>query len=164
MFTKSAPERTTLDINAMVREVAGLMEPEAARNQATIQTELADNLRPATGDRVQLQQVLANLILNGIEAMRDITDRPRRLVVRSEMRGADEALVAVRDEGAASIPKNLRRIFDVFFTTKPQGMGMGLHISRSIVEAHGGRLWADANRNFGATFQFTLPAGRDAVI
>jgi len=157
MFTKSAPERTTLDVDAMVREVAALMEPEAVRNQVRLQIESADNLRPAAGDRVQLQQVLVNLIQNGIEAMRDTTDRPRRLVVRSEMRSPDEVLVAVRDAGVGIDSKNQRRIFDPFFTTKPQGMGMGLNISHSMVEANGGRLWATPNSDFGTTFQFTLP-------
>jgi C4-dicarboxylate-specific signal transduction histidine kinase len=164
MFTKSAIERTPLDVNAMLREVASLMEPEASRNQVALQTELADDLRPGIGDRVQLQQVVMNLILNGIEAMRDTEDRTRRLVVRSEMREPDEVLVAIRDEGVGIDPKNLRRIFDPFFTTKPQGMGMGLNISHTIVEAHGGRLWATANGGFGTTFQFTLPAAIDHVL
>jgi C4-dicarboxylate-specific signal transduction histidine kinase len=158
MFTKSAIERTPFDVNAMLLEVVALMEPEASRNQVTLQTELAADLRRGIGDCVQLQQVAMNLILNGIEAMRDTGDRSRRLLVRSEMRKPDEVLVAIRDEGIGIDPKNLRRLFDPFFTTKPQGMGMGLNISHTIVEAHGGRLWATANDGFGATFQFTLPA------
>lgn len=163
MFTKSAAERTPVDVNAMLREMAALMEPQASRNGATIDLELADRLLPVLGDRVQLQQVVANLILNGIEAMREVSDRPRRLVIMSEMRGADEVLVAVRDEGVGIDSKDQRRIFDAFFTTKPQGMGMGLNISRSIVEAHSGRLWATANPGRGATFQFTLPLAADGV-
>ena len=110
------------------------------------------------GDRVQLQQVIVNLILNGIEAMSAVADRPRRLVIRSEMQDSDEVLVAVRDSGVGIDPKNERRIFDAFFTTKAQGMGMGLSISHSIIEAHGGRLWASSNSDYGATLQFTLPA------
>jgi signal transduction histidine kinase len=110
-----------------------------------------------------LQQVLANLILNGIDAMHEVSDRPLQLVVRSEMQG-DAVLVAVRDQGVGIDPKNQRRIFDAFFTTKPQGMGMGLSISHSIVEAHGGRLWATANSGGGATFQFTLPATTDHAV
>jgi C4-dicarboxylate-specific signal transduction histidine kinase len=164
IFTKSAPERATLDVNAMVREAAALMEPEAVRNQVTLETVLTSDLPLAIGDRVQLQQVLVNLILNGVEAMRDTTDRPRRLVVRSEMRRPDEVLVAVRDAGVGIDPKDQRRIFDAFFTTKPEGMGMGLNISHTIVEGHGGRLWAEANRDFGTTFQFTIPASRDTVV
>jgi C4-dicarboxylate-specific signal transduction histidine kinase len=163
MFSKSATETTALDVNAMVREAVALMEPEAVRYQVTLRTELSDNLRPAAGDRIQLQQVLVNLILNGIEAMRDVTDRLRLLVVRSEERSADEVLVTVRDAGVGIDPKNERRIFDPFFTTKQQGMGMGLNISHSIVEAHGGRLWAAANSDFGTTFQFTIPASREPV-
>ena len=164
MFSKSALARTALDVNAMLREVAALIEPEAVRNQVTLRTEVAENLLPAIGDRVQLQQVLVNLIQNGIEAMRDTTDRPRRLVVRSEMRSPDEVTIAVRDDGVGIDPKNQRRIFDAFFTTKQQGMGMGLNISHSIVEAHGGRLWAAANNDFGTTFQFTLPVSREPVV
>jgi C4-dicarboxylate-specific signal transduction histidine kinase len=163
MFTKSAPERTAFDVNGMLRDVAGLMEPPASREQVTIDLELANHLPPVTGDRVQLQQVLANLILNGIEAMHEVSDRPLQLVVRSEMQG-DAVLVAVRDQGVGIDPKNQRRIFDAFFTTKPQGMGMGLSISHSIVEAHGGRLWATANSGGGATFQFTLPATTDHAV
>jgi C4-dicarboxylate-specific signal transduction histidine kinase len=114
-------------------------------------------------DRVQLQQVLVNLIQNGMEAMTNVTGRPRSLLIRSQKQGSGEILIAVRDFGAGIAPKNEKRIFDTFFTTKPQGMGMGLAISHSIVEAHGGRLWASANSDFGATLQFTLPVGRGAA-
>jgi C4-dicarboxylate-specific signal transduction histidine kinase len=162
MFSKSAPERTALDVNAMLREATALLEPRASREQVAIDLELADALPPAPGDRVQLLQVLVNLILNGIEAMRDISDRPRRVVVRSEMRER-EVLVAVQDAGAGIDPKDQRRIFDAFFTTKPQGMGMGLNVSQSIVQAHDGRLWATANPGGGTTFQFTLPAATDGA-
>jgi signal transduction histidine kinase len=114
------------------------------------------------GDRVQLQQVVMNLMLNGIEAMSGVDGRPRLLVIRSEIRDMDEVLVAVRDSGIGIAQKDLKRIFDAFFTTKAQGMGMGLSICHSIVEAHGGRLWASANSDYGATMQFTLPAAREA--
>jgi len=163
VFSKSAPERTPLDVNAMLREVMALMEPQAARARVTVEMELAAELPLVPGDRVQLQQVLVNLITNGIEAMRDISGRPRRLVLRSEMREV-EVLVAVEDQGVGIDPKNQRRLFDAFFTTKPQGMGMGLNISHSIVQAHGGRLWATANPGHGATFQFTLPAASDGAL
>jgi signal transduction histidine kinase len=103
-----------------------------------------------------------NLIQNGVEAMSAVSGRPRHLVIRSEMDDADQIRVAVRDSGAG-IAKNDRRIFDAFFTTKPRGMGMGLSISHSIVEAHGGRLWATNNPDHGATFQFTLPAARETA-
>jgi signal transduction histidine kinase len=119
--------------------------------------DLSPDLPAAMGDRVQLQQVIVNLILNGIEAMSGIADRPRRLVIRSGVPHPGEVLVAVQDSGIGIDPKDEKRIFDAFFTTKAQGMGMGLSISHSIIEAHGGRLWASANNDYGVTLQFTLP-------
>jgi len=158
MFTKATPERSQVHVNDLIREVGSLVEGAALRNVVLVQTELTEDLPATTGDRVQLQQVIVNLILNGIEAMSDVTDRPRRLVIRSQMQNSDEVLVAVRDSGVGIDPKNEKRIFDAFFTTKDQGMGMGLSISHSIIEAHGGRLWASGNSDYGATLQFTLPA------
>jgi C4-dicarboxylate-specific signal transduction histidine kinase len=158
MFTKATPERTQVQVNDLIREVGTLIEGAALRNQVLLQTELAPDLPATMGDRVQLQQVIVNLILNGIEAMSDIVDRPRRLVIRSDMQSPDEVLVAVRDAGVGINAKDQKRIFDAFFTTKAQGMGMGLSISHSIIEAHGGRLWASGNSDYGATLQFTLPA------
>jgi C4-dicarboxylate-specific signal transduction histidine kinase len=163
MFSKATPERRSLQINDEIREVAALIEGAALRNQVNLHTELAANLPAAMGDRVQLQQVIVNLILNGIEAMSDVGGRPRELVISSQMHNSDELLVAVRDSGTGIDPKNEKRIFDAFFTTKAQGMGMGLSISQSIIEAHGGRLWAGSNQDFGATVQFTLPAGRETT-
>jgi len=163
MFTKDTPERTTVQVNELIREVCALLQAGASRNQVELQTELANDLPPAMGDRVQLEQVIVNLALNGIEAMGAVTDRPRHLVIRSERQNPEELLVAVRDSGAGIDPKDFKRIFDAFFTTKTQGMGMGLSICRSIVEAHGGRLWASANGDYGATLQFTLPAGHDTA-
>lgn len=160
MFTKSAPERTSVQVNALISEVFVLMQPEVSRNHVVLETKLASDLPTATGDRVQLQQVLVNLVLNGIEAMSAVRDRPRLLVISSERRPSDEILVAVRDSGFGIDPKNEKRIFDAFFTSKPHGMGMGLAISHSIIEAHGGRLWASANSDYGATLQFTLPPER----
>ncbi|MGP0076304.1 MAG: sensor histidine kinase [Bryobacteraceae bacterium] len=162
MFTKSAPEAARVSINDLIREAAALMQTEASRNQVAIQTELAADLQAVLGDRVQLQQVLVNLIQNAIEAMSAVTDRPRSLLLRSEMQSPDGVLVAVRDSGVGIDPGNNRRIFDAFFTTKSQGMGMGLAISHSIIEAHGGRLRASANSDHGTTVQFTLPARRKA--
>jgi C4-dicarboxylate-specific signal transduction histidine kinase len=158
MFTKAAPERTLLQINDLIRAVGTLIEGAALRNQVLVQTELGADLPATMGDRVQLQQVMVNLMLNGIEAMSDVADRPRRLLIRSQMQNSDEVLVTVRDSGVGIDPKNEKRIFDAFFTTKDQGMGMGLSISNSIIEAHGGRLWASSNSDYGATLQFTLPA------
>jgi len=124
---------------------------------------LAPDVPAAMGDRVQLQQVIVNLILNGIEAMSAVTDRPRLLVIRSETGAADEVRVAVRDYGTGIDPKHDKRIFDPFYTTKAQGMGMGLSLSHSVIDAHGGRLWASNNADHGATFQFTLPADRETA-
>ena len=157
MFTKGAPERTKVQLNDLIREVVILVEGAALRNQVALHTELAADLPDTLGDRVQLQQVIVNLVLNGIEAMSDVSGRPRRLVVSSRMQSADEALVAVRDSGIGISSKDEKLIFDPFFTTKAQGMGMGLAISHSIIEAHGGRLWAAGNIDHGATVQFTLP-------
>lgn len=157
MFTKAAPERAPIQVNELVEEVGALMQLEVARNQVRLETELAADLPAALGDRVQLQQVIVNLILNGIEAMSAVTARPRLLVVRSQRQDPNHVLIAVRDTGMGIHPKDERRIFDAFFTSKAQGMGMGLSISRSIIEAHGGRLWASPNSGHGATFQFTLP-------
>jgi len=162
-FTKDTPERTRVQVNELIREVGALLQAEASRNQVALQTELATDLPPVMGDRVQLQQVIVNLVLNGIEAMSAVTDRPRCLVIRSERQDSDEVLIAVRDSGVGIDAKDFRRIFDAFFTTKSQGMGMGLSICHSIVEAHGGRLWASANRDHGATLQFTLPADRETA-
>jgi C4-dicarboxylate-specific signal transduction histidine kinase len=163
MFTKATPERTKLQVNDLIREMCALTEAAALRNQVSLQIELADYLPSTMGDRVQLQQVIVNLILNGIEAMSEVTDRPRRLVISSQIQGSDEVLVAVRDYGVGIAPKDAKRIFDPFFTTKAQGMGMGLSISRSIIEAHGGRLSASSNSDHGATIQFTLPAERETT-
>ena len=133
------------------------------RNQVTLQTDLAPGLPNTLADRVQLQQVIVNLILNGIQAMADVADRPRLLEVRSQLANSGDILVTVRDCGIGIAQKDEKRIFEAFFTTKPQGMGMGLSISHSIIEAHGGRLWATGNSDHGATFHFTLPAEREST-
>lgn len=164
MFTKATPERTKVQINDLIRDVGTLVEGAALRNQVVMQTDLANGLPETIGDRVQLQQVIVNLVLNGIEAMSGVSDRPRRLVIRSRSRNTEELLVAVEDCGVGIAPKDAKRIFDAFYTTKEQGMGMGLSISHSIIEGHGGRLWATQNSDCGATLQFTLPAGRDLTL
>ncbi len=164
MFSKATPERTKVQINDLIREVGVLIEGAATRNQVELHTELANDLPAILGDRVQLQQVIVNLILNGIEAMSSVAGRPRRLVIQSQMLNSQEMLVAVRDSGVGIGPKEEKRIFDAFYTTKTQGMGMGLSISNSIIEAHGGRLWASRNSDYGATVQFTLPAASETVL
>jgi C4-dicarboxylate-specific signal transduction histidine kinase len=162
MFTKGAPERKPVQINDLIRDVGVLIEGAAARNQVALQTELASGLPSTLGDRVQLQQVVVNLIQNGIQAMADVADRPRLVEVRSQKSDSGDILVTVRDSGVGIAKKDEKRIFEAFFTTKPQGMGMGLSISHSIIEAHGGRLWTTGNRDHGATFHFTLPAERES--
>lgn len=158
MFTNAPPERTSLDLNDLIVQVCGLMRGQAMRNHAEVLTELAAGLPAIFGDRIQLQQVLMNLILNGIEAMSAVEGRQRRIMIRSEMSGANEILVHLQDSGSGISEKDVNRIFDAFFTTKAQGMGMGLSICHSVIEAHGGRLWATANDDFGATLHFSLPA------
>jgi C4-dicarboxylate-specific signal transduction histidine kinase len=161
LFTQGVPERTPVQVNELLRDAAGLMHAEAVRQHVEMVTELAAGIPIAMADRIQLQQVVVNLIQNGIEAMIDVTDRARKLTIRSEMAAPDRIAVMVRDSGAGIDPKNERRMFDVYFTTKARGLGMGLAISRSIVEAHGGRLWAANNTDCGATLQFTLPVAQE---
>jgi C4-dicarboxylate-specific signal transduction histidine kinase len=162
LFTHGVPERARLQVNELLREVADLMHAEAVRHQVALMTELSAGLPVVMADRIQLQQVIVNLIQNGIEAMIDVADRARTLVIRSEAAAPDRIVVMVRDCGTGIDSKNERRMFDVYFTTKARGMGMGLAISRSIVEAHGGKLWASNNSDCGATLQFTLPVERGA--
>jgi PAS domain S-box-containing protein len=158
---KTELEKVPLDINDVVREVMALVQREITSHQASWRLDLASALPMILGDRVQLQQVIINLVMNGAEAMQSVTDRPRELVIRSGRDGAGQVLVSVTDCGVGVSAENADRLFDAFFTTKPSGMGMGLSVCRSIMEAHGGRLWATANVPDGATFQFTLPANVD---
>ena len=156
LLRKTDTGKARLDINLTIREVVTLTRNEATGKGVAIRMELAAGLPPVLGDRVQLQQVILNLILNGIEAMASVTDRPRELLISSRQHESDKALVAVRDSGVGLGGKDLEKIFDAFYTTKSKGMGMGLAISRSIVEDHGGQLWAAPNEGPGAIFQFTL--------
>jgi predicted ATPase/signal transduction histidine kinase len=157
LVKKSAPAKTRLDLNETIQEVLAIINAEARRHRVSMQTELAADLPPVRGDRVQLQQVILNLVMNGIEAMKPVTDRPRELLIRSGPEESRSVLVAVRDSGIGLDAESMERVFDAFYTTKPDGMGMGLSICRSIIEAHGGRLWPAVNGDYGATFQFTLP-------
>jgi len=159
-FLKKTPSQMgPLDINELIRGVVVLTHAEVMRNTISLQTDLAPDIPTVLGDHIQLQQVILNLIVNAIEAISATNDRPRQLVVGSHRHGLDQVVVAVRDSGVGIDPSDLVHLFDAFFTTKPNGMGMGLSISRSIIEAHGGRLWATPNEGGGATFQFTLPIG-----
>ncbi|MFZ0522870.1 MAG: MHYT domain-containing protein [Candidatus Acidiferrales bacterium] len=160
LFQKGAPQRESVDVNDVIREMVVLLQGEATRYFISVRTELAADLPPIMGDRVQLQQVLMNLMANGIDAMKDVDGR-RELVVRSY--GAENQLqVSVSDTGVGLPPNQADQIFSAFFTTKLHGIGMGLRISRSIVESHGGRLWAADNSPRGANFNFTLPGKVEA--
>ena len=159
LVKKSSTEKAGLDLNEAIQEVVVLVQSEIQKSEVTLQMELAIDLPQILGNRVQLQQVILNLVMNGIEAMSAVTDRSRDLLIRSCKYESDKVLVAAQDSGIGIDPQNLEKIFDAFYTTKSQGMGMGLAISRSIVENHGGRLWAVPNDGPGATFQFTLDVG-----
>jgi signal transduction histidine kinase len=177
LFKKAPAVQEPLEINEVIREVITLTQNELQRNVVLLRTQLASDLPPVIGDRIQLQQVILNLILNAIQAIGAVTDGPRELELISEKaspseRGSKtennrendlaaancaEVLITVRDSGPGFDPQNIDRLFSAFYTTKPQGLGMGLSISRSIIEAHAGRLWANVNAPRGAVFQFALP-------
>jgi PAS domain S-box-containing protein len=156
LFKKARPTKEALNINEAVEEVVLLTQGEARRNNVTLQVELAANLPSVMADRVQIQQVVMNLILNGIQAMNAVDDRERLLVARTQRGEGDQVRVTIQDSGVGIDPGDIERVFTAFHTTKPSGMGMGLSISRSIVESHGGRLWATPNDGPGVTFQFTV--------
>jgi signal transduction histidine kinase len=160
---KAPPRRDRFEINGTIREVIEFIRGEAAKNRVSVQIELADHLPFVWGDRVELQQVILNLVMNGIEAMQSVEDRPRELVIRSAQDETQQVRVSVTDRGVGFSVENADRLFTAFFTTKSNGMGMGLAICRSIIEAHNGRLWATANLPHGCTFQFTLPVGTDST-
>ena len=132
------------------------------RSGVSVQSHLGEGLPAIKGDRVQLQQVVLNLILNAVEAMSSLDVSPRELLLSAKHSGANDVLVAVRDSGSGIDLNHIERVFEAFYTTKPSGMGMGLSICRSIIDAHGGRLWAEANEPRGAVFQFTLPSHEGA--
>ena len=156
-LVKKAPPRNDLvDLNEVIVEVVALAQSEALRNRVSLNRELKNDLPRVRGDRVQLQQVILNLIINGLEAIAKNTDGTRQLSVSSDVNGDSDVIVTVKDSGEGLDSANLQRVFDAFYTTKPQGMGMGLAISRTIIESHGGRLWATPNSPQGAVFQFTL--------
>jgi signal transduction histidine kinase len=177
---KAPPQPGWLDLNQTIGEITAMLRGELHRHRVSLQTRLANNLPALWGDRIQLQQVLLNLLMNGIEALSGVGEGPRELMVSSqkgtetagesgegtpEITAGPHVLVTVRDTGPGLDPQELERLFEAFYTTKPQGLGMGLAISRSIIQAHGGRLWAGASPPRGAVFAFALPireAGRSS--
>jgi PAS domain S-box-containing protein len=163
LATKSDLEAVRLDLNQVVSEAIMLVERELNKHGVELRTELMAGLPEVNGDRVQLQQVIINLLMNGIEATEPITDRPRDLLIRSGKDDTGQLIVSVTDSGIGISAENANRLFNAFFTTKASGLGMGLSICRSIVEAHGGRMSASSNEGPGATFQFTLPIHREDV-
>jgi C4-dicarboxylate-specific signal transduction histidine kinase len=147
-----------VEINEIIQEVAALAQGTVDLHRASLETDLASNLPPLWGDRVQLQQVLLNLVANALDAMETVSDRPRIVRICSDRNQAETIRVMVKDSGVGLNPQQMENLFNAFHTTKPEGLGMGLTISRSIIERHGGHLWAEANQGEpGALFQFTLP-------
>jgi PAS domain S-box-containing protein len=164
LFSKREFTLEPLDLNEATREVIALSSNELQRNRILLQPELADDLPTITGDRIQLQQVILNLLRNGSDAMGNVHDRPRQLLIKTEREKADRIRLTVRDVGVGLPPQSLTSLFDAFYTTKSGGMGIGLFVSRSIIERHHGRLWAEPNdRGPGATFSFSLPLSADGV-
>jgi signal transduction histidine kinase len=155
LFRKTTLEKVDLDVNEVIAEVLRLIHKETQDKRVAVETDLEKTLPTASGDRVQLQQVIFNLLLNGIESMDAVTDRPRKLLIRSKLQTPDAILVEIQDHGTGL--EDSEKVFEPFYTTKEKGMGMGLSICRSIVEAHGGRLGTTPYQGPGTTFFFTLP-------
>jgi PAS domain S-box-containing protein len=163
MFAKKAPTMERVDLNEAAREVIAMSSGELRRSRSVLQTDFAELLPAISGDRVQLQQVILNLLLNAADAMAGIEERPRTLRVETQMHGSDRIQLLVRDSGVGLDPHDIDKLFEPFHTTKPHGLGIGLSISRSIIESHKGQLWAMANDGPGATFGFSIPRASDAV-
>jgi len=153
----ATPEMARLDINEVIEDTIPLVQRQALSHRVTLRSDLAAGLPEVLGDRVQLQQVIINLLINGLEAMAPLTDRSRELIVRSQPCAGDQVLVVVQDAGVGIAPEMADKLFNAFYTTKPDGMGMGLSICRSIVQAHAGRIWATNHDGPGVTIQFTVP-------
>jgi len=158
---KAPPRKERFDLNGAINEVIVLAQSAITENGVSVQTRLADGLFPVQGDRVQVQQVLLNLVLNAVEAMGSVEVGPRELSISTEQTRASGVLVAVRDPGPGIDPEHRERVFSAFYTTKSRGTGMGLSICRSIIDAHSGWLWAEANEPRGAVFRFTLPGAEE---
>ncbi len=164
LFSKGEVTAESVDLNESTREVMALSLGELQKSRVTVRTELAADLPLVTGDRVQIQQVVLNLLLNALDAMIGVNDRPRLLVVRTERREDDCVCLSVRDSGVGIEPHTVDKLFEAFYTTKQDGMGMGLSVSRSIIESHHGRLWATPNDGPGATFYFSIPCRIDTNV
>jgi C4-dicarboxylate-specific signal transduction histidine kinase len=164
LIKKVPPQKESLDINEVLRDVIALTRVKAMKDGVSMQSQLAAGLPLVHGDRVQLQQVILNLIINAMEAMSGSSEGARELLISTGKAESGGVLVAVRDSGPGLDSGSLNRVFDTFYTTKPGGVGIGLSICRSIIQASGGRMWASANEPCGAAFQFTLPSERDATI
>jgi signal transduction histidine kinase len=161
LLKKTATVTAQVDVNGLIEDSIALVHGEVRGHRVLLRTELAEDLPPVAGDRVQLQQVILNLVMNGIESMKKVSDRPRELLITSRSEASGMVSVAVRDGGVGLEAKDTERVFEAFYTTKAEGLGMGLAICRSIIEAHGGRLWAEAKEPWGAVFQFCLPTDPD---
>jgi PAS domain S-box-containing protein len=164
LFSKEELTLESLDLNEVTQEVVALSLSDLQRNRVALESELADDLPPITGDRVQLQQVILNLLRNASDAMGDVHDRPRRLLVRTQREAKDRVRVSVRDAGVGVDPQGMNKLLEAFYTTKRDGMGLGLSVSRSIIERHRGRLWAEPNDGPGATFTFSVPGDPESVV
>ena len=163
LFSKEEFTLELLDLNEATREVIALSLSDLERNRVVLQSELAEDLPTITGDRIQLQQVILNLLRNASDAMVDVHDRPRQLLIRTEREDGDRVRVSVRDAGVGVDPQSVNKLLDAFYTTKSDGMGIGLSVSRSIIERHHGRLWAEQNDGPGATFSFSIPSSQESV-
>jgi len=163
LYSKKEPSPESMDLNEATREVTALSLGELQRMSVILRCELADDLPPIVGDRIQLQQVVLNLLRNAVDAMRTIDDRPRELLIRTERDGGDRVRLSVKDSGAGFTPQTADKIFEAFYTTKTDGMGIGLSVSRSIIDAHQGRLWATPNDGPGCTFSFAIPSRPEGV-
>jgi signal transduction histidine kinase len=162
LFKRKEVAAEPVDLNDAAREVIALSLGELQSNRIVVRQDFAENLPAVTGDRTQLQQVILNLLRNASDAMRDVDDRPRQLLIKTENDGGKNVRLTVQDSGIGFVPDVADRLFESFYTTKENGMGVGLSVSRSIIEAHRGRLWASANDGPGASFAFSIPQDRGA--
>jgi signal transduction histidine kinase len=163
LFSRKDTIAERVDLNDATREVVALSLSELQRDRVILRCELADDLPLVTGDRMQLQQVILNLLRNASDAMNTVHDRPREVLIRTERDEGDRVLLSVKDAGIGFDPSTADRLFETFYTTKNDGMGVGLYVSRSIIESHQGRLWATLNDGPGATFSFSIPRGLDGA-